>query len=86
MLDAEVCVANSHQRDRRGRIYLKVVVPQIAEQVFSLLLHCVLCRFRDEGIGVCRLGDMLRDIDVYHSEIVADGPFYIGTETVVLWI
>jgi hypothetical protein len=41
--------------------------------------------FWDEGVGVCGLGDVLRDVDVDYSEAVGDCPVDIREETVILF-
>ena len=40
--------------------------------------------FGDEGVSVCKLGDMLGDVDVDYAEAVGDCPLDVWKEAVVL--
>jgi hypothetical protein len=82
LLDAEVGIADAHERDVIGVVTLEVVIPDIADHLFQLLVELVFGEFGllvGSGVVVVDVG---WHVNVNDAETLFDGPFYIEADGV----
>ena len=85
-LNTEIGVAHAHEEDVFDAvIQLEVVVPDVAHEVLDLGLQRALVSARGVGIGVLRMRDVVRYIDVHDGKVLADGPVDVAEDAIGLY-